>query len=200
MKINKLIISLFAVTSIMMLNPYTYVAFIQAAQAQTIEHRVVVMSDADITSNVKNKISATSSLSSSNIQVSTKDGVVKLSGKVDSIDQLTTVTELAQATTGVTDVDTSDVKITNETATSNQPFTDTLITAKIKGMFVQKQLFSNTDISSMSISVETTNGVVSLSGTADNQTQIDNAIKIAKSIKGVTEVKSTVTVKVPTTT
>ena len=73
---------------------------------------------------------------------------------------------------------------------------DTTITAKVKSLFMQKKIFGDKDIAAITISVETNNGVVSLSGTADNQAQIDNAIKIAKSVKGVKDVKSTVTVSV----
>jgi len=59
-------------------------------------------------------------------------------------------------------------------------------------MFIQQKLFGDKDVAAISIIVETNDGVVSLSGTADNQHQINNAIKIAKSIKGVKEVKSIV--------
>jgi len=55
-------------------------------------------------------------------------------------------------------------------------------------------MFGDKDIAAFTIQAETNNGIVSLSGTADNQEQIQNAIKIAKKIKGVKEVKSTVIV------
>jgi len=150
--------------------------------------------DTQITSTVKNKISNNNNLNGSNLNVKTVNGVVTLTGNVNSSDQRSLATELAQSVEGVQDVDASKISITNETD-SQQPYTDTLITAKVKGMFIQKKLFSNKDIAAMSISVETNNGVVTLSGTADNQAQINNAIKIAKSIKGVNDVKSTVAIQ-----
>lgn len=69
---------------------------------------------------------------------------------------------------------------------------DALITAKVKGMFMQQELFGDKDISAMGIKVETVDGVVTLSGSADNKDQATNAEKIAKSVMGVKEVKSDV--------
>jgi hyperosmotically inducible protein len=145
-------------------------------------------SDAGITSAVQNKISSDASLQGANIAIKTSNGVVNLSGKVESNTQADTATELAQSTPGVTDVDTSKLSTTD----SQHPLDDSAITAKVKGMFIQKKLFSNTDISAMTISVETNNGVVSLSGTAESEQQINNAINITRSVKGVKSVNSTI--------
>ncbi len=87
-----------------------------------------------------------------------------------------------------------DANSTVKNETSSNLAEDSAITAKVKGMFVQKKLFGDKDIAAITISVETTDGKVLLSGTADNQEQIDNAIKIAKSIEGVKSVQSTVTI------
>lgn len=72
---------------------------------------------------------------------------------------------------------------------------DTGITTSVKGQFVQEKLFGDADISAMSISVETTDGVVHLSGTADNQEQIDNAVKIAEGVEGVKKVVNEVKIE-----
>ena len=145
-------------------------------------------SDAQINSTVQSKISAEPSLKGTSIKIATANGVVNLSGKVDSSTQANTATELAQSTAGVNDVDTGHLTVKG----SHHPLDDSLITSKVKGMFIQQKLFGDKEIAAITIKVETNNGVVSLSGTADNQEQIDNAIKIAKSIKGVKSVKSTV--------
>jgi len=149
-------------------------------------HSLFAMSDSDITKTISNKISSESSLSGVKIVVETNDGNVALQGNVNSDSQASMVTEIAQSIDGVRDVDTSQLKVKS----SNQPFTDSFITAKIKGKFIQQKLFGDKDISAMNIIVETNNGVVTLSGTADDQNQIDNAIKIAKSVSGVKSVKS----------
>jgi len=147
-----------------------------------------LVSDASINSAVENKISSDQSLNGTTIKIHTEKGVVNLSGNVDSATQADAATELAQSTDGVTDVDSSKLTIKD----SQHPIEDAVITAKVKGMFIQQKLFGDKDISAITISVETNNGVVSLSGTSDSQQEINNAIKIAKSVKGVKEVKSTI--------
>jgi hyperosmotically inducible protein len=86
---------------------------------------------------------------------------------------------------GVKDVDTSNLQVKK----SSQPFTDLVITAKVKGAFIREKLFGVEDITPMSISVETNNGIVYLTGTAETKEQIDNAVKIARSISGVKNVR-----------
>lgn len=148
------------------------------------------LSDSSINGSVQNKLTTESNLSNTPIKVSTNKGVVALTGTVDSSSQANLATELAQSVPGVKDVDTSKLTVKG----SSHPLNDSLITAKVKGMFIQQKLFGDKDVAAMSISVETNNGVVTLSGTADNQEQITNAINMAKKIAGVKEVKSTVTV------
>lgn len=66
---------------------------------------------------------------------------------------------------------------------SNQPVDDTWITTKVK-----TELLAAKDIPGTSIDVETTNGVVVLSGTLESQKQVDRAVAAAKAVRGVKEV------------
>lgn len=152
-------------------------------------------SDADINAAVSSKLAADQSLQGTNIHVTATNGTVNLTGKVNSDTQLNTATELAQSVDGVKDVHTKNLTVKGST----HPLGDTLITAKIKGLFIQQKLFGDKDVAAMSISVETNNGVVSLSGTADNQAQIDNAIRLAKSVNGVKRVTSSIKLNTSTT-
>lgn len=147
--------------------------------------------DSAITAKVKAKIAMDKSLSVFQIGVSTNDGIVTLTGHVDSDSEASTAVEIAQSTDGVKDVDATQLTI----ASSKQPFSDISITAKIKGMFIKEKLFSNNDIAAMTISVETNNGVVYLTGTADSKKQAENAEKIAKSVAGVKSVNSHIEIK-----
>lgn len=147
--------------------------------------------DSVITAKIKSKMAMEKSLSSFKIDVTTTNSVVTLTGKVNSDADASKAIEIAQSTDGVKDVDASQLII----AQSSQPITDIAITAKVKGKFIKEKLFGDKDISAMSINVETNNGVVYLTGTADNQEQIDNAIKIAESVSGVKKVDSRVIVK-----
>lgn len=145
--------------------------------------------DASITREVQSKITADSSLKGTAITVTTQDGVVNLKGKVNSETQASAATQIASSAANAKDVDDSKLTVKG----SAHPIMDAMLTAKIKGKFIQQKLFGDGDVAAMSINVETNNGVVSLSGTADNQEQIDTAVAIAKGVNGVKEVKSTIT-------
>ncbi|TDK23224.1 BON domain-containing protein [Luteimonas aestuarii] len=66
---------------------------------------------------------------------------------------------------------------------SEQPAGDTWITTKVKA-----SLLANQDVSGLDISVETVNGVVTLTGEVDTQAEADRAVAVAGEIEGVTRV------------
>lgn len=69
-----------------------------------------------------------------------------------------------------------------------QTMDDTAITAKVKA-----SLLADSDISSLSISVETKQGVVTLTGCGDTQMQIDKAAKDVQGLDGVKSVENKLT-------
>ena len=68
---------------------------------------------------------------------------------------------------------------------SEQPVSDAWITTKVKA-----DLATTEGVKSTEISVDTTNGVVTLIGVLESQTAVEKAIAVAKGIKGVTSVDS----------
>ncbi len=66
---------------------------------------------------------------------------------------------------------------------SDQPVTDTWITTKVKADLATTEGVESTDIS-----VDTVNGVVTLTGVQPNAMAVKKAIAVAKGIKGVTRV------------
>lgn len=68
---------------------------------------------------------------------------------------------------------------------SAQPVDDTWITTKVK-----TEMATAKGVPGRDISVETTNGVVALTGTVDTQAEADKAIDVARHVKGVTRVDS----------
>jgi hyperosmotically inducible protein len=68
-------------------------------------------------------------------------------------------------------------------APSAQPADDTWITTKVKA-----SLLADTAVAGSKIDVDTVNGVVYLTGTANSQAQVDAAKKIAAGIQGVSNV------------
>lgn len=83
---------------------------------------------------------------------------------------------------------------TTTVVTTVQP-TDTSITTDIKERFLKEKVFGDADIAAFTIHVETKDGVVFLTGTADNTAQADNAMAIVKAVPGVKSVNSQVQIK-----
>lgn len=161
---------------------------LQAVARTTSPSRTVA--DGVITTQVKAQIVADPSLSNFAVNVTTHKGVVKLQGTVNTNDDAAALVQMAQSVQGVKDVNTSELK----TKESKQLAKDMLITAKIKGLFLREKLFGDQDVSSLGVKVETNNGIVSLTGTVENQTQADNAKQIAQSVAGVQKVISRIEV------
>lgn len=68
---------------------------------------------------------------------------------------------------------------------SDQPVSDTWITTKVKA-----DLATTEGVKSTEISVETTNGIVTLIGVLNSKTAVEKAVAVAKAIKGVKSVDS----------
>jgi|GEM_PF-157940 len=73
----------------------------------------------------------------------------------------------------------------NDGMDSEQPGTDTWITTKVKS-----SLLADPDVAGLEIDVDTVNGVVTLNGVVDEQTQVIEATRIAREIEGVTDVRT----------
>jgi len=150
-----------------------------------------VLDDATITTQVKSKLLADKMVSGLDIHVVTNNGIVELSGAIKTDSEASTAIELAASTSGVKDVDASMLTVDE----GSQPLTDAAITAKIKGTYLREKLFGNKTVPVITIHVETKDGVVYLTGKANNSVQAKNAEDLAKSVKGVTEVKSNVSIE-----
>jgi len=148
-------------------------------------------SDTTITKTVKKDFSQDKLLTPFNIQVSTQNGVVNLTGHLDTDLQYKKAVALAESVDGVEDVNADNLTVKD----SKSPLSDTYITGKIEGLLLQKSTLSKEDVKFMNVNVETTNGVVYLSGEVNNQEQIDNIISVAQSVDGVKSVKSDLKVK-----
>lgn len=68
---------------------------------------------------------------------------------------------------------------------SEQPGTDTWITTKVKA-----DLLVTDGVEGTKINVSTTNGVVTLAGVLDDESQVSKAIEVARGIEGVVSVDS----------
>lgn len=151
-------------------------------------------SDAGITTSVKSQLVADDLVKARNINVDTAAGVVTLKGEVMSSDEEFRALQIAKNTKGVGDV-VDELSITSSgrdaIGTSGSSFpsaasdaiSDAAITASVKS-----QLLADTDTSGLAIDVDTSQKVVTLSGTLKSTAQKTEALRIAKEASGVTSV------------
>ena len=143
------------------------------------------MDDSTITAKVKAALVDHESIKSTDISVKTDQKVVTLSGFVESQAQAEEAVKVAKGVEGVTSVsDKLHVRDSKDTSVKGYAG-DTAITSEVKA-----KLLADDIVPSRKVKVETTDGVVQLSGTVESQAQSDRAESIAKAIDGVKSVKN----------
>ncbi len=143
------------------------------------------MDDSTITAKVKAALVDHDSIKSTDISVKTDQKVVTLSGFVESQAQAEEAVKVAKGVEGVTSVsDKLHVRDSKETSVKGYAG-DTAITSEVKAKPLADDI-----VPSRKVKVETTDGVVQLSGTVESQAQSDRAESIAKAIDGVKSVKN----------
>ena len=143
------------------------------------------MDDSTITAKVKAALVDHESIKSTDISVKTDQKVVTLSGFVESQPQAEEAVKVAKGVEGVSSVsDKLHVRDSKETSVKGYAG-DTAITSEVKA-----KLLADDIVPSRKVKVETTDGVVQLSGTVESQAQSDRAESIAKAIDGVKSVKN----------
>ena len=143
------------------------------------------MDDSTITAKVKAALVDHDSIKSTDISVKPDQKVVTLSGFVESQAQAEEAVKVAKGVEGVTSVsDKLHVRDSKETSVKGYAG-DTAITSEVKA-----KLLADDIVPSRKVKVETTDGVVQLSGSVDSQAQSDRAESIAKAIDGVKSVKN----------
>ena len=143
------------------------------------------MDDSTITAKVKAALVDHDSIKSTDISVKTDQKVVTLSGFVESQAQAEEAVKVAKGVEGVTSVsDKLHVRDSKDTSVKGYAG-DTAITSEVKA-----KLLADDIVPSRKVKVETTDGVVQLSGSVDSQAQSDRAESIAKAIDGVKSVKN----------
>lgn len=163
-------------------------------------------SDYVITKSVEAQYAKDPDLKSLDIDVSTVDGVVTLTGNVPTRDAADRAVQLAQDTQHVKSV-ISELEVgkketvsgtvekveekTKETLhKAGEAIEDTTITAEVKLKFAKDDA-----VKGSSIDVDTDHGIVTLSGKVATQAEADRAVVLARSVDGVKAVHSKLTVR-----
>ncbi|EER9325119.1 molecular chaperone OsmY [Escherichia coli] len=143
------------------------------------------MDDSAITAKVKAALVDHDNIKSTDISVKTDQKVVTLSGFVESQAQAEEAVKVAKGVEGVTSVS-DKLHVSDAKEGSVKGYAgDTATTSEIKA-----KLLADDIVPSRHVKVETTDGVVQLSGTVDSQAQSDRAESIAKAVDGVKSVKN----------
>lgn len=143
------------------------------------------MDDSTITAKVKAALLDNESIKSTDISVKTDKKVVTLSGFVQSQAQAEAAVAAAKTVEGVTSVsDKLHVRDSKESSIKGYAG-DTATTSEVKA-----KLLADDIVPSRNVKVETTDGVVQLSGTVESQAQSERAESVAKAVEGVKSVKN----------
>jgi len=143
------------------------------------------MGDSAVTAKVKSALVGDKSVNSHDISVVTNNGVVTLSGFVTSQVQAEHAVAAARTVEGVKSVsDKLHVKGVHRASVKTYA-SDTAITSEVKA-----KLLADSMIPSRTVKVETTGGVVQLSGTVKSANEAARAESVTKAVDGVKSVKN----------
>lgn len=152
-------------------------------------------SDTWISMKVKSALLFHRNVSASGTDVYVKDGIVSLRGEASSIAQKELTTEYAKDVDNVKEVK-NEMTIAKNPAqpkeTTGEKIDDASITAQVK-----TSLMSHRSTSALKTKVETTDGVVTLSGIARNDAEKSLVTKLVTDIYGVNSVVNNMTVAIP---
>jgi len=131
-------------------------------------------------------------------EVTTKNGVVTITGNIDSADAKDRALQLVKETKGVTEVvDMISVKTASAERNAPDPsrslgerIDDATITMKVKS-----RLLDDPSVKGLKIDVDTRDGVVYLTGSVRSESEKDKAIELAKNTEGVRDVQANLTIK-----
>lgn len=152
------------------------------------------LADSWLTTKIQAQYFADDDIKARYINVSTRDGVVTLSGRVESPDAKEQALQIARNTDGVREVHDRLGIGSLERARDGSPATEqmdsTWITTKI-----QAKYFADPSVNGRDIDVTTTNGVVTLSGRVDSEQEKQQAVAIARGTDGVAHIEDRLVVQ-----
>lgn len=127
-------------------------------------------------------------LNSFDINTDVKEGVVTLTGKVESKVDKALAEELVANLDGVTEVE-NELTVLNDDHDDDSEMMTSLKDAKVETM-VKTKLLMESEVHGTKIEVDVKKGVVTLSGAVESDAELDLAVGIAKNTNDVEEVVS----------
>ena len=148
--------------------------------------------DAVVLSKVKTALIAEKATQAHDIDVEVFRGTVQLNGFVGTMDEKSKATLVASGVEGVQKVE-NNLVVSKGSGSVGGYVDDAAVTAKVKTALIQ-----SAETKGRQINVETTKGVVHLSGFVDSEAAKAAATKVAGEVSGVKEVRNTISVKTTT--
>lgn len=143
--------------------------------------------DAAITAKIESKLAADPETNPFEIDVDTQDGIVRLSGNVETEAGRREAEKIARETAGVRSV-VNDIDIGDPTLGEN--ITDAWILTKIKAKFT-----ADPEINPLNIDIDVVEGVVTLSGKVEDSETRSEAERLARNTKGVKSVRNRIEIE-----
>lgn len=145
--------------------------------------------DGTVTAKVKNALGKDPLVKARKIDVDTLEGIVILTGVVETEEEAQKAVEVAQGVPGVKEVK-NNLQLGKKTW--GQAFDDKVIGSKVKAKLIKEP-----GIRSLNIDVDVNKGVVTLTGVVGYQHQKDRVMEIARTTSGVIEVVDNIKVTHP---
>lgn len=145
--------------------------------------------DALLTGKVKSALISSPSVKATQVQVESKDGIVQLTGFVDSSERITAAASVAAGVEGVSKVE-NNLKVKGSDRTAGVVVDDAVVTAKVKSA-----LLADSNTHGLKIDVDTRKGAVQLNGFVASDAEKSHAQHLASNIDGVKSVENNLTVK-----
>jgi osmotically-inducible protein OsmY len=152
-------------------------------------------SDMWISMKVKTALLFHRNVSATGTTVYVKNGIVTLQGEASSLAEKELTTEYAKDVDNVKEVK-NEMTIAKTPAQPNETIGEKIDDASITAQ-VKSSLLSHHSTSALKTKVETTDGVVTLSGIAKNDAEKSLVTKLVTDINGVTSVINNMTVEIP---
>ena len=148
--------------------------------------------DAGISTSVKSRLAADDTVKAYRIDVDTKDKVVTLRGEVDTPAARDRAVEVARATSGVRDV-VDVLKVGPPAAATSGRADDARDAGSMVGdagitASIKTKMLADSTVGGLKINVDTTDGVVSLTGDVKSAVEKKRAVAIARETDGVKSV------------
>jgi hyperosmotically inducible protein len=143
--------------------------------------------DAAVTARVKAVLIEDEDIQGRQIQVETRNGVVQLSGFVDSVLAQEAALKTARSVPGVREVR-NDLDLRENERSASQAAKDGVIEAKVKAEIAKDEGLASAD----DVNVEVDGGIVQLSGFVPSLEEKNRARDIASGVRGVRDVRNNI--------